>query len=255
MMTKEKIFILGDSRTGTMSLHVYFKRHGLKSVHYYIEAANQKQPDHLNHEENWNHFNKFIKKCDFTAFSDYPTRSFYKEIYSEYPNSFFILTTRKSTEVWKASISTFLKKFDIKFDIDSLIKTYEDINNEIRSLYKDSTRKFLEICIDDDIDFNSEKLSIFLELDPSIKLSRENKTYSYDNLILSKRRTVFGDLEGETGETIAQIEKLCGTSKAMLSEMGWVYLVNDSNIFLQVQYGSKYWSEDEQNKTLALNRQ
>ena len=103
VMKDKRIFVFGDSRTGTMSLHKYFLALGIKSIHYFEKIIDVKD-NRLSYFEKWKKVKEFISSSGFMAFSDYPTRIFYKEIYESFPSSYFILTHRKSVETWKNSI-------------------------------------------------------------------------------------------------------------------------------------------------------
>ncbi|WP_161492584.1 hypothetical protein [Pseudophaeobacter leonis] len=50
---KKMIFVLGDSRTGTTTLHKFIKTAGLKSVHYFFKESGVTEPAHVEYEVNW----------------------------------------------------------------------------------------------------------------------------------------------------------------------------------------------------------
>lgn len=65
-------------------------------------------------------------------------------------------------------------------------------------------------------------------------------------------KIIFDDLQGDAEAVISYVEKSCGVSKAMLSERGWIYLVNDTNDFLRVQYGVKKWFQSDSQSALDV---
>jgi hypothetical protein len=46
-------------------------------------------------------------------------------------------------------------------------------------------------------------------------------------------------------DPLLDVRLLCGDGKAIPSEYGWFFLVNDSNKFLDVQFGENAWSSAE----------
>jgi hypothetical protein len=84
------VFLLGDSRTGTTSIHRLFCELGFNSVHFYLKESDQIENSILNHDLNWQRLKSFICSSGFNAFADYPTRSFYRELVHWQPNARFI---------------------------------------------------------------------------------------------------------------------------------------------------------------------
>ena len=234
------IFILGDSRTGTQSLCNYLKRNSIPAVHYAVEESGCILPLHEHIDINKENFFNFIDSSAYYGFSDYPVRFFYKELIQRYPKASYILNFRSSTEVWLKSLTTFLAQFEITPNAEEVVRNYEDINNDIRGIYTNGTTKFLEICIDDGDVKNGRLLSAFLGIQNATNLSRDNATDSFDVSILSKRHTLYG-----SDVSIDDFETMLHPSKSFISEFGWLYLANDSNRFLHVQYGERKWSQEE----------
>ena len=171
MKSDASIFGLGDSRTGTTSLHDYFLRNNINSIHFFFDEANQKKPNHLHHQSNWVQFQKFVDSGKYKAFTDYPTRSFYHELVTRYPDAYFILTTRKDTSIWQNSMTRYFSKIrKIEINLKSLTNAYLSLNQEIHEIYNRPGVNFLEICIEDGNEFNSQKLCNFLNLDPKVQL-------------------------------------------------------------------------------------
>lgn len=246
----QKIFVLGDSRTGTSTLHRFFLSLGLKSIHHYQKESSQSQPDHENHEDNWKQLRQFIETSGIDAFSDYPTRLFYKELSESYPSAYFILSTRKDVDTWSNSMLNFFSKFNIDLNIEQLSRYYLQINEDIRQHFSTSSNNFIEICIDDDNLTNSNLIKEFLSIESTTALGWENRSSDYDNRIYSKRKRIYNT----DNNILSYIESVCHGSKAMLSEYGWVFLVNDTNRFLYYQYGLEAWSEDDSRKAIDVFR-
>ncbi|MCW3783875.1 sulfotransferase [Defluviimonas salinarum] len=241
-----KVFVLGDSRTGTTSIHRFLLGAGYRSIHYYfkesgvIENSESDQLINVHLTDNWARLKKFIDDSGFDAFSDYPTRTYYKELMDAYPDAYFILSTRKNVEVWQRSMTEFMTKFGIALDILNLSNIYVELNERIRVLAGERGVRFCEINIDDDNSKNSLILSEFLELKEVLQLGRENASISYDVRLWSARSSMFNIGEGDV---ITYVEKCCFPHKGMLSEYGWVFLVNDSSDYMRYLFGQLRWTE------------
>ncbi|MEM7741332.1 MAG: FkbM family methyltransferase, partial [Pseudomonadota bacterium] len=84
---KQPVFILGDSRTGTTSLHRFLQSAGYNSIHYYFTESGVTEPAHLDRENNWEKLRAFIDTSEYDAFSDYPTRTFFRELMEAYTDA------------------------------------------------------------------------------------------------------------------------------------------------------------------------
>ncbi len=244
----EKVFVLGDSRTGTTTIHKFLKLAGFTSIHYFFGESGVTEPAHRDYEENWKKLQSFIDTGGYDAFSDYPLRTFYRELFKTYPDAFYILSTRKDVETWRRSMMGFFSKFKIEINIDALTNAYLKINEDIRRIAAETGAKLCEVCIDDDATENGHKLSAFLGLDEPMSLGWENSTAAYDNSLWSSRVTFYN-----TGsmDFLTYVKRLTNPSKAMLSEYGWVYLINDSSDFLDYCYGKMAWSTESREKAIA----
>lgn len=240
-----RVFILGDSRTGTSTLGTFLKALGFNSIHYYVNEARQIQPDHLNHSENWKNLQTFIDGSEYNAFSDYPTRLFYKELSKKY-DAKFILTTRKDTKTWKNSMEKYFSKFNLNLNLVTLEKAYLDINQDIRKFFKDEDKIFLEICIDDDSTMNSNKIKTFLGIYTNVEMGWDNKSSDVDIEKPSSRKLLH---TLSKGNPVTYLKNMCLNEKVVLSEYGWIFLINDSNNFLEYFYGLRKWSNNDLEKT------
>jgi hypothetical protein len=242
-MNKNKIFVLGDSRTGTLSVSNFFSALGFKSIHYYQKEAQQLPYSLENRSQNYKNILSFIRQSKAQCFSDYPTRLYYKELTMDFPDSYFVLTYRKNLEVWKKSMLGFFGKFNMAIDIEMLSKYYLSINQEIIEYFRDNAQlNFLTICIDDGSVINSAKIKEFLKIDSSIVMTKDNQTVNVNNEIPSGRYHL---MEFDNGDPVTQIEAYRRGSKGLLSEYGWIYLINDSNAFMQYLFGRNRWGDVE----------
>lgn len=172
----KKIFILGDSRTGTTTLHKLFLDYGFKSVHYYVDEVNEiaKRDGHDSHK--FQHVKEFIEESGFDAFSDYPTRSYFRQLRRDYPDAYFILSTRKDLPKWKQSMRRFFPdRQDVHNNMQHLSKVYLQLNNQIRKVYADAPH-FIEICIDDGNEINSPIIADFIGREDVVSLKKLNAT-------------------------------------------------------------------------------
>jgi hypothetical protein len=243
-----KVFILGDSRTGTTTLHKFLKLAGYSSIHYFFKQSGVSEPSHFDFDANWIKLKAFIESGEYEAFSDYPLRSFYRQLFKSYPDAHFILTVRKDVDTWRNSMLSFFSKFNIKINIELLTKSYNSINEDIRKIAASQGAKFCEICIDDDPMQNGILLSNFLDLGEVMSLGWENSTVAYDNSLWSTRVTLFNTT---ASDFLEYVKRITNPSKAMLSEYGWVFLINDSSDFLDYCYGKKSWSDLQRSKAIS----
>jgi hypothetical protein len=154
----DRVFVLGDSRTGTDSMHRYLASMGYKSIHLYEREAKTLPHTNENYEKNCGLIVDFVNESGFNAFSDYPTRLYYPTLYHAFPESAFILTVRKSTEVWVQSMEAYMSALGQEIDMLTLRDAYERVNFEIRSFFASSDR-FLELVVAEggDMDYQLER--------------------------------------------------------------------------------------------------
>lgn len=243
--TLRKVFVLGDSRTGTTSLHRFLQTAGYSSIHYFFKESGVRQNNEVAQpvgeetEDNWVLMQRFIDNSRYDAFSDYPTRTFYRELMDHYRDAHFILTRRKDLETWQRSMTEFMGKFGFSLDIPKLSEAHLAINEQIRLTAKELGNHLCEIDIDAPSKENAETLSSFLGLPEVVQLGRENASASYDLRRWSARSTLYDVTEGDL---VKYVEAACKPHKAMLSEHGWVYLTNDSSDYMEYLYGGKVWT-------------
>ena len=174
--SKKKVFVLGDSRTGTTSLHRLFLDYGFNSVHYFVDEVNEiaKKDGHEKHE--YKHFKEFVDESGFNAFTDYPTRIYFRQLRRDYPDAFFILSLRQDSATWRKSMRRFFQdQPDILENMPHLAKVHAQVNNQIRKSFS-SAKRFIEICIDDGNEVNSPIISKFLQEDQEVELKKLNAT-------------------------------------------------------------------------------
>lgn len=174
-MTK-KIFVLGDSRTGTTSLHKLFMDYGFKSVHYFVEEVKDIAKRDGCDQHQYKHIRHFIHNSGFEAFTDYPTRSYFRQLRRDFPDAYFILSRRKDVPTWVTSMKRFFPaRDDVLSNMEHLAKVYRQVNQQIRDLYADADH-FIEVCIDDGNEINSEKIKVFLGEENKVYIKKLNAT-------------------------------------------------------------------------------
>lgn len=243
-----KVFVLGDSRTGTMTIHKFLKSAGFTSIHYFFTESGVSEPEHVEFENNWKKLRTFINESGYDAFSDYPIRTFYRQLFRTYPDALYILTTRADIETWQRSMLSFFSKFNIEIDIDFLTDAHNEINESIRYIAARQGANLCDICIDDDAEKNGAILSKFLGLEKPMSLGWENSTAAYDNSLWSSRLTLFNTT---SNDFLSYVKRVTHPSKAMLSEYGWVFLINDSSDFLDYCYGKKRWDIGQRERAIG----
>lgn len=244
MASKEKIFIVGDSRTGTLSVSNFLQALGFKSIHYYEDHASMLPHTPDNHDENVSKIIRFVTESGYEAFSDYPTRIYYKELAASFPDACFILTTRKSLEVWKKSMVAYFSKYGREVAMQEHIENYLDINEAIRNHFNAiPDTKFIEICIDEDMEENSELIKNMLSIESESRIGWDNRSADIDNSIISSRLKLY-NFSGDHIES--QLQKCRQGYISLLSEYGWIFLINEPHNFTDVYFGANTWSDEQQ---------
>lgn len=195
----DKVFCIGDHKTGTTSLEYVLRKFG-------FPMGNQRAGEVLAHE--------LLTKLDYgkiirfahsaRAFQDTPFAilDVYKALDKAFPNSKFILTSRNSSEEWYQSMVRFHAKrkgstdgsmttekehaessyvfkgweidmMKLKYDFpevplwdkESYIAKYENRNTEIRAYFKDRPDALLDLNLNSENGF--ESLLEFLQIDAS----------------------------------------------------------------------------------------
>tara|TARA_Y100000994_G_scaffold244621_1_gene244787 strand:+ start:8719 stop:10230 length:1512 start_codon:yes stop_codon:yes gene_type:complete len=247
-VVRPKVFVLGDSRTGTSSLNAFLNAIGIPSKHYYVKEASQCSPDHEHRQGNLDNLLSYIKNSGYSGFTDYPTRLYYQELHNAFPDAYFILSVRSSTQKWLRSMKAYFPKFGINFDEEAVTRNYEEINKKIIDFFKDNNR-FLVVDIDEDDKVNSLKIKHFLGVISDITIGRENTSDDVDIQNVSRRKTLF---KSDDEDWIRYVEDSCKPSKTLLSEKGWLYLINDTNDFYSWCYGRKKWTENERKAVVNI---
>lgn len=133
-MKKEKIICIGLQRTGTTSIGAALRYLGYNHLSY------NKNHNNLRIQNDVPALMKIVAK--YESFDDNPWCHLYKEIYEEYPDSKFILTKRKSAEIWYNSICNLHDILGPRKGVippynrkDELVKEYTSHNNEVISFF------------------------------------------------------------------------------------------------------------------------
>ena len=127
-------------------------------------------PIHSFKESNWKLLEKYYEASGYNAFSDYPTRAFWLNIYEKYPDAFFILSVRQSAEVWRNSAAIYFAKRGTEVNLEKWQKDHVRINGEIEDHFAGiPNANFLKIVIDDGTD-NGSKIKSFLAVESDAKL-------------------------------------------------------------------------------------
>ncbi|MEE1672817.1 sulfotransferase [Agarivorans aestuarii] len=161
-----KIFQIGFNKCGTGSLHKFFIKNELKSIHY--DSGRLAKTIF----ENFENDRDLLFGCDgYDAYSDMElltnekfisvAESLFKELYNQYPDSVFILNTR-DVDSWvnsrlKHNKGTYLSRYRSLLDVtsDQIIKYwkeeyYKHISN-VQAFFENKTSaNFIHLRIDED---------------------------------------------------------------------------------------------------------
>lgn len=146
-----KVFGIGMMKTGTSTLGHCFWRMGFNHRPYYPKLLRQM------HKGDFSYVWDVVKRYD--SFEDNPWPLLYKEIDERYPDSKFILTERKNSEVWFRSIEKHAKRRGPTPERDIIygstwpsknkqdyIAQYEAHSQEVKSYFSDRPDKLMLVC-------------------------------------------------------------------------------------------------------------
>jgi hypothetical protein len=181
--TKQKIFGVGFSKTGTTSLESALNLLGYKTWHGHWQNPNMSYIMSLYLHRDYQELFKIVNYYD--AFSDAPWGGgdLYQELYARMPKAYFILTLRPADD-WYQSLERMLTKFSPDNDVEYAFDTFHKngrygIVHFFEKVFgvttlKGNRSKIIEVYKQynhDVIDFFSNKDAKFLIL----QLSDENK--------------------------------------------------------------------------------
>ena len=150
---KNYIFNIGFNKSGTTSLTHALEILGIPSLHYNYK----RKPLHDIISNNKKKKTNLFKGVDhiYQAFMDFSGEYYYQELYQQYPNSKFILTTRLFDD-WFTSYMAMLKivephrvktRKQKKTTFAHAHNRYFVKGTEIRDFFKDKPSQFIELKI------------------------------------------------------------------------------------------------------------
>ncbi|MFT7615708.1 MAG: glycosyltransferase involved in cell wall biosynthesis [Candidatus Woesearchaeota archaeon] len=180
---KQKVFVIGLSKTGTMSMTHWFRKTGYLAIHY------KDTLDLLSIKNNKIICNPKVASV-FDALSDTPVAHYFKEIYQEYPNAKFIYLTRNK-EKWLEScqkhftkghykVSNIIRKtFNVEvygskiFNRQKFSNTYDQHHTKVMTFFKDKQKQFISVDLSNKDAKN--KIATFLQLKHTHQIPVRNK--------------------------------------------------------------------------------
>jgi hypothetical protein len=153
-----KVFGIGLPKTGTTTLGYCFKQFGFKHRSYDMDLAVQVKRNELE--------NVLAEAEKYETFEDWPWFLIYREVDQRFPNSKFILTLRKDTETYVASLRRHharqgIRKEDFakphwwddvfgfapdQWDYQKSVQRYERHNLEVLEYFRGRTNDLLVVC-------------------------------------------------------------------------------------------------------------
>lgn len=178
----EKIFCIGLNKTGTTSIGDALAHFGFRRCGW--DGARSHRLSICWHEGKMQPFLEVAS--NFDAFEDLPWPVVYKQMRAFYPRSKFILTVRRSEDVWLESITRHIRNRWIGHYLvygaymprehpKRYLDKYREHNESVRSFFKDSPN-FLEMCFEDGSGW--EELCRFLGIPfvPDIPFPHSNRS-------------------------------------------------------------------------------
>lgn len=105
-----KIFCIGFNKTGTTSLKDLFSNNGFKVAPERVFESNLNSYKFGDPSTYINMIKEDYSHCTFFQDVPFSLPNFYKSLYQEFPDSYFILSTRNTPEIWYNSLLNFHKK-------------------------------------------------------------------------------------------------------------------------------------------------
>jgi hypothetical protein len=184
-----KIVGIGLNKTGTKTLKHYLVEMGFNHLSYDIVSFEDFRAGNLS--------KIFERMENYDSFEDWPWSLFYKDIDRHFEDALFILTTRKSPEIWYQSLCKMavrmgpFKNFEHHIYGYSMphgkkkehIDFYNKHNREVIEYFKDRPHKVLQLCWGNGDD--GTKLAQFVgkpnvDLKPQ-HINKSRSVYSGDN--------------------------------------------------------------------------
>ena len=246
-----KIFCIGDSRTATTSFHEHVVQLGLTSIHHYdfIFSENNLDKTTASRDDLYLCLKEFIESSDYQCFSDYPTRSYFLELSRDYPNALFVNTVR-STESWISSCKSYFQKAGLEIDYDQLLENHNHVEEQIRANFaKASNYLEINICENDayqvSLELNkflgfsaasvvighhnqSAKSNFSGVISKTLETSEADSTSKYDLEVPSNQFELYCYNASTLNDLLSSLANR--DNKAILSEYGHAFLLNDSTI-------------------------
>lgn len=197
-----KIIGVGLNRTGTKTLRRYLLGWGFRHRSYDLDAFARFRRGEIA---------ELLDEMDsHDSFEDWPWPLLYREIDARFPDARFVLTTRKSPEVWFRSLCNLAVRMGPLDDFERHIYGYampqghreEHVryylahNLAVREHFADRPRKLLEICWEDGTDCVGRLADFVGREKPAERPVHANrstrKVYGGNNLLLAHaNRIVF----------------------------------------------------------------
>lgn len=187
----KKIFLIGFNKTATTSFHILFVKSGIKSIHW--GGVDPKSNIACNIMKNISNGFPVLRGLEkYTAFSDMTFINedfyiegckFFKYLYEEYPDSYFILNTR-SLKNWIRSREhhmggEFLRSSQKSLGLNKKetakfwSKQYKNHLQEVRDFFKNNNANFIEFDIENN---DIQNIVDFLKNDFKIRKQYWTKT-------------------------------------------------------------------------------
>jgi hypothetical protein len=201
-----KIFCVGLPKTGTTSLGSCLIELGYKKAPYNIEFINSISDMLYQNKVDDNRLNEIIKNevDKYEVFEDWPYPLLTEKIFTMYPDSYFILSTRKDEKAWLKSLqkhtkinnsqkskrlrSIFYGNDDPFLNGLHYEKFYLKHNSDIVSKFKNNN-KFLEICFETGSGW--KQICEFLRKEiPNVPFPHANKSSSKKGIIYLINRRI-----------------------------------------------------------------
>lgn len=197
--SKTKVIGVGLNKTGTKTLRYYLQQWGYRHRTYDLDAFNLYRAGRRD--------DLLAMMQAYDSFEDWPWPLLYRDIDAYFPDTRFVLTVRRSPEVWYRSLCNMAVRMGPFHQFEQHIygyampqgrreehlRYYNEHNRAVEAYFQDRPSKLLKICWE--TGDGPAKLADFLGLEvsaaPTKQVNRSTRAvYTGDNLYLAHANRV-----------------------------------------------------------------
>lgn len=194
-----KVIGVGLNKTGTKTLGYYLKHWGFRHKTYDLDAFNLYRAGQIDE--------LLEMMTEYDSFEDWPWPLMFRQIDERFPDARFVLTVRRSDEVWYRSLCNMAVRMGPFHRYEKHIygyampqgrrhehlQYYRQHNQAVEDLFRDRPSKLIKVCWEtgDNAQTLADFLGITAEQIPPKQVNRSSTSvYTGDNLYLAHANRV-----------------------------------------------------------------